>query len=181
MDGKVLLLVAVLIVIVAIVAIALNQAPITELFNMGRTGGPCSYHTYVGRCVVASIQPATVSDNAGYAVNGIGYQGFEVNYTFVPANQSGLPDWVNYTNWTQSLFTSTIRIVLINNDTIEGYYPPGPLYLKKYNITLNTSFDCNASLITQGSCYPLAGRGFEFTYFNETDDFEILAATNASG
>lgn len=176
MDSKIILLVAALIVIFVIFEIGSNLSGIMNLLQPGWTGGPCSYHTYVGKCVVVSIQPSD-EPNGSY-LQRIGYHGFDVNYTFVPANQTELSDWQKY-DWQKGVLSNSLQVVLENSDTIEGYYPPGPLYLKKYNLSVNSSFDCNISLITEGSCNPFGG--FEFGYPNGTDSFEIRNILNESG
>lgn len=173
MNTKALLLIAVLVVVV--VVIALNTPQVMELLNPGWTGGPCSYHTYVGKCQVVSILP-TYEPNGSY-LQRIGYQGFDVNYTFIPANPSELSSWLKY-DWQKHVLSNNLQVVLEDNDTIYGYYPPGPLYLKKYNLVVNSSFDCNISLITEGSCNPFGG--FQFNYPNGSDSFEVKAVLNAS-
>jgi len=120
-------------------------------------GGGCSYHTIAGSCKIASIVKTPESKQQESVT---GYEGFDVEFTFAPNSSIVIPQDI------KNILTpheSQYPLRLINS------WYPGSLYLVKYNIKENNVFDCQALVITKGTCLPIV---FKFSKINLSDYFE---------
>ena len=114
-------------------------------------GGSCSYDKYPGKCNIVSVSK---TDTSKTQINIAGYEGYEVQFNFNPSyDYSNLSSFINK-NYLFQLANS---------------WYPGPKYLDKYNLKNGAIFDCNLSLIKEGTCSPSS---FEFEGVNSSDYFE---------
>jgi hypothetical protein len=131
-------------------------------------GGQCAYDEYRGTCRICSILKTNESAKQEQVIGGTGYAGFEVKYEFVPAEllPANVSQWVN-----ESVISCNNLFQLCNS------WYPGPKFLKKYNITEGSVFDCNLSVITSGTCTPMI---IEFKDIDRCDYFESQAGVEKS-
>jgi hypothetical protein len=117
-----------------------------------RVGGPCAYSDYPGTATIVSVEPVphSASDWAG-----LPYQPYRVRFTFAPAKP------VPHRLYVQGKHHEL---------TLSGGTPPGPKFLKKFNITPGASFTAELRLIESGTCSPVV---FTFQGIDVLDHFEL--------
>lgn len=129
----------------------------------GLLGGPCTYDEYMGECKICSIIETNESADQENATGGPGYAGFEVRFQFSPLQQ--LPKAVS-DSATQFLNGCKNLLSLYN-----GWYP-GPMFLKKYNVSEGKEFNCSMNVERSGTCTPVI---IEFKEIDRRDYFESSA------
>lgn len=138
----------------------LNQSTFNK--NWGPPlGGPCSYDKYQGSCKIISIIKTDASRHQIEVGGGPGYEGFEIKFKYIPKDKLNMSE---STKWAEDQILDKEHLLLL----INSWYP-GPKFLEKYKIKENTTFDCKAEVITEGTCSPV---GFEFNDINVSDYFE---------
>ncbi len=117
-------------------------------------GGPCTYASYEGNCKITSIQKTPASTQQADIKGGPNYEGYEIKFKFIPSQKIPHADYI------------TQREFLL---TLQNSWYPGERFLEKYNINVGSVFECQAKIITKGTCTPVM---FSFKSINTTDYFE---------
>ena len=130
------LIIAAALVLVALLVSSMWSRPSSHHL----VGGRCEYKIYGGTCVISRVSKEGIS-------------GYDVKFRFVPAEPMNL-------TYASVILSKNYTLLLANS------MRPDESFIKKYNITLNSSFGCDMSVITKGACTPII---FSFHSINLSD------------
>lgn len=120
-----------------------------------KIGGGCTYADYPGTCTITAVNQTEASQAQTTVSGGPGYAGYDVTYTYAPAEGSdpgGAGAGEHQLKLTNSWF-------------------PGEKFLSKYGISDGKSFACTLKVRKTGACTPTV---FEFPEIDLTDYFETV-------
>jgi hypothetical protein len=125
-------------------------------------GGPCSRDKYTGTCKIISVAKTEASKEQVNEVGGPGYEGYEVKYKFIPNETIDIAG---------SSLEQAMRQMMNGGQLLQLYssWYPGSKFIEKYGIKKDAIFECEMSVITQGTCSPVV---FEFNKIDLGDYFE---------
>lgn len=132
----------------------LHTSDMTSATNK-KIGGGCTYESYPGTCTITAVKQTEQSQAQKTTSGGPGYAGYDVSYTYAPADDADLGD----------AGTGEHQLKLANS------WYPGSEFLSKYGIADGKTFACTLKVRKTGACTPTV---FEFPTINLTDYFETV-------
>ncbi len=149
-----------LFVILALIAAAVFSFYLLQKHETAETeehkiGGECTYVDYPGTCTITAVKQTEASQAQKTVSGGPGYAGYDVAYTYAPAEGSD-----------PGVAGAGEHPLRLTN----SWYP-GEKYLSKYGIADGKSFACTLKVRKTGTCTPTV---FEFPTIDLTDYFETV-------